>query len=298
MNPEFVYTACLALGLIGTAFGAWLLARPLRAQLVAQQQALQAALQASLGAQTEAQVQLQTQFQTLQKEWQEAIAALSIAPAVAPSAPALPMAVSSPPADVGHLLEPLQVQTAALFEAHRQSLEQFLGEMLRRTTEQALQKADQTLQQSLQRVPQLVQRAIQVELEFQAQQQADRDRVRTHDQQAWQAGHDARRADDLRTLLHALTTLPEPAASSQPSQRISVPAPGATPPSPPPPPSARPPELMHTPLPRPEPVQVPDVMERELTDEELDALPPELPAETRPRKRILPAPKKPTLNRL
>ncbi|MDM0045555.1 hypothetical protein QTH91_13765 [Variovorax dokdonensis] len=36
----------------------------------------------------------------------------------------------------------------------------------------------------------------------------------------------------------------------------------------------------------------------ELTDEELDALPPELPAPDKPRKRVLPPPKKPPLNRL
>jgi hypothetical protein len=55
---------------------------------------------------------------------------------------------------------------------------------------------------------------------------------------------------------------------------------------------------MHTPLPRPEPVQEPEVVERELSDEELDALPPELPTDKKPRKRVLPAPKKPTLNSL
>ena len=62
--------------------------------------------------------------------------------------------------------------------------------------------------------------------------------------------------------------------------------------------SARPPELLLTPLARAEPVYPSEVPTRELTDAEIDALPPELPAAGLPRKRILPAPSKPVLKRL
>lgn len=57
--------------------------------------------------------------------------------------------------------------------------------------------------------------------------------------------------------------------------------------------SARPPELLMMPITRPDPVYEPETPDQELTDEELDALPPDLPAQGLPRKRILPAPTKP-----
>lgn len=62
--------------------------------------------------------------------------------------------------------------------------------------------------------------------------------------------------------------------------------------------SARPPELLQTPLPRAEPVYAATEPTRELTDAEIDALPADLPELTLPRKRILPSPRKPTLRSL
>lgn len=62
--------------------------------------------------------------------------------------------------------------------------------------------------------------------------------------------------------------------------------------------SARLPELLLTPLPRPEPVYEEPEPVVELSDDELDALPPELPVPDKPRKRILPVPKKPVLRNL
>jgi hypothetical protein len=52
---------------------------------------------------------------------------------------------------------------------------------------------------------------------------------------------------------------------------------------------------MDTPRPQPAPVCAPQEPERELSDEEIDALPPDLPAPTRLQGRKLPAPKKPVL---
>ena len=55
---------------------------------------------------------------------------------------------------------------------------------------------------------------------------------------------------------------------------------------------------MPMPRPRSEPAVTAEEPERELSDEEIDALPPELPAAANQRKRILAPPKKPTLRNL
>ena len=63
--------------------------------------------------------------------------------------------------------------------------------------------------------------------------------------------------------------------------------------------AARPPQrLMPQPLARPAPVAETIAQAVELSDAEIDALPPDLPALDKARKRVLPAPRKPTLQRL
>lgn len=58
------------------------------------------------------------------------------------------------------------------------------------------------------------------------------------------------------------------------------------------------PPAVPQPLPRPAPFVETPRTEPELSDEEIDALPPELPSPDKPRKRILPPPRKPTLRSL
>ena len=62
--------------------------------------------------------------------------------------------------------------------------------------------------------------------------------------------------------------------------------------------SARPPELLLTPITRSDTAATPAAFERAWTDEELDALPPELPAPGPSRKRTLRAPAKPPLRNI
>jgi hypothetical protein len=137
-------------------------------------------------------------------------------------------------------------------------------------------------------MPQMVQQAIQIELEFLSRRQTERDEAHAQEQQRWQAGQDERLAEVRRVLLQALAAQ---AGKSMPSAVVkpAAPAPIA---------SARPPELMSTPLPRPQPVHEPEPPALELSDEELDALPPELPASAKPRKRMQAAPKKPVMRDL
>lgn len=145
---------------------------------------------------------------------------------------------------------------------------------------------------------QAVRQAIQIELEFQERQLAERDRARVEEQRRWQTDHDERRATEFRSLLHVLSAQsamgPVPGVSIAAPARHRGPSSAVAPASPAPAAavSARPPELMHTPLPRPQPAYAPDAPEVALSDEEIDALPAEIPVPDRPRKRILPAPPK------
>jgi type VI secretion system protein ImpL len=83
-----------------------------------------------------------------------------------------------------------------------------------------------------------------------------------------------------------------PVAANRPERPTPVPTPA------PASLSARPPELMGTPRPQPAPVCAPQEPERELSDEEIDALPPDLPAPTRLQGKKLPAPRKPVLRNI
>jgi len=150
----------------------------------------------------------------------------------------------------------------------------------------AQQQAALSLHQALQAVPSLLQRALQIELEFQATQQAQRDQAQWQQHERWQ-GELQGRVDGLLQALRAQPALasaraapaPAPQREPHPALRASV--------------SARPPEWGLTPIARPEPVYAPQQPVPELTDEEIDALAPELPRAGPPRKRVLPGPTPP-----
>lgn len=146
---------------------------------------------------------------------------------------------------------------------------------------------------------QAVRQAIQIEFESQERQLAERDRARVEEQRRWQTDHDERSEQELRAALQVLsaasTKSADPRASTAASARHHGPS---NAPSPAPAVSARPPELIHTPLPRPQPAYVPEEPVFELSDEEIDALPAEIPAPDRARKRLLPAPRKPEMRGL
>ena len=137
-----------------------------------------------------------------------------------------------------------------------------------RVVEAAVQSAMSGVEATLvQRIPQWVQQAVRVELDFQTRQQAEREEARSHEHQRWQVLHDEQRTAETRALLQVLSAqlahlTPDVAIEAAPLRFEDADA-GA------------------------------DLAA--LSDEEIDALSPALPLSTRPRKRILPAPKKPTL---
>ncbi|APW38284.1 hypothetical protein RD110_14690 [Rhodoferax koreense] len=99
-----------------------------------------------------------------------------------------------------------------------------------------------------------------------------------------------------QTVPRADVTPPAGATPTTPS----VPRPSLAPmqPRPSAAPSARPPELSSKPLAAPAPAAIEEAPARELSDAEIDALPPDLPARAPPRRRVLPAPKSPAMRRL
>jgi hypothetical protein len=158
--------------------------------------------------------------------------------------------------------------------------------------ELAREQAQRDLQQTLLCVPQWIQQAVRIELEFLGRQEAERHKAQFREQQRWQSGQDEQRLAEWSTLMSASASRPvnkASAAASRPERPMPMPTPAPV--------SllARPPELMDTPRPQPAPVCAPQEPERELSDEEIDALPPDLPAPTRLQGRKLPAPKKPVL---
>lgn len=206
--------------------------------------------------------------------------------------------------------EPLAVQAAVAAADFRQRSSPLDAELDARFTKQQQAQADHPLQQALQRLPQMLQQAIQVELAFLATQQAQRDQALADQQAAWReeqnklhAQRDAHYAAEINRLAQALSASrgqPEVRALSLPraATHLHTPAPHA-PVYGPQPVSARPPELLHTPIVRPASVYATEEPAPELTDTELDALPPDLPTPGRPQRRILPPPKKkPTMRNL
>lgn len=168
-------------------------------------------------------------------------------------------------------------------------------------------KVNRDLQNVLLCVPQSMQQTMRLELELLGRQQAARWKEQFREQRQWQAEQDALRVTEWQVLLSGLQNRvgtspavivpPVPARSAPTPARMPVPQPVPAPP----PPLVRVPELPKTPQPRPAPVDIPDALEapeRELSDEEVDALPPDLPAPNRLSGRKLPAPKGPTLRNI
>jgi hypothetical protein len=181
--------------------------------------------------------------------------------------------------------------------------------------------ADPAIQEMLHRMPALLQQTLKIESDFYAQRQSERDGAQSSRLERWQAEQEqsaARReersAAELRDVLLALSRRPEASVEVAVVQQAPTRPEPTTSPEPQPHPlpqpqprepaafvqpvSARPPELLQTPLPRAVPVYSAPEPQRELTDEEIDALPADVPASDKPRKRILPSPKKSVLRNL
>jgi hypothetical protein len=159
--------------------------------------------------------------------------------------------------------------------------------------ELAREQAQRDLQQALLCVPQWIQQTVRMEIEFLGRQQAERHKAQFREQQRWQSGQDEQRLAEWRAMMPASTPRPvtAPVVASRPEER-PTPAPARASPA------ARPSELLGTPRPQPAPVYAPEAPERELSDQEIDALPPDLPAPTRLQARKLPTPKKPVLRNI
>jgi len=169
-------------------------------------------------------------------------------------------------------------------------------EAQRRAFEQAREQAQRDLQQALLCVPQWVQQTVRVELGLLGLQHAERHKAQLREQQRWQSEQDAQRQAEWRALLSGSPTpgpVDAPQAARRPERTSPVPQPAPASDS-----SACPAESMGVPRPQPVPVHAPEVPERELSDEEIDALPPDLPAPTRRPGRKLPAPQKPVLRNI
>lgn len=163
-------------------------------------------------------------------------------------------------------------------------------ETQRHAFELAREKAERDLHQALLCVPQWMQQTVRVELEFLGRQQTERWKELVSDQHRWQAVQDGLREAEWQALLagsparRPLTApVPVPAARVPSGQAVPVTS------------LPRPPEPQKIADPLPSPAAEP---EQELTDEEIDALPPDLPMPTRVPGRKLQAPKRPVLRNL
>lgn len=162
----------------------------------------------------------------------------------------------------------------------------------RRAFELASEQVQRDLQQALLCVPQWVQKAARVELELLGRQHTERHKELLREQKRWQAEQEDRRQAEWRALL--LDPVAPKPNTAQPSGRDrgkkSTPVP--------PPAFADMHEAMGVRRPQPGPVAVQEEPERELTDEEIDALPPDLPPPVRSRSRKMSAPNKPILRNI
>jgi len=166
----------------------------------------------------------------------------------------------------------------------------------REAFEHAREQAQRDLQHAMLCLPQWMQQAARTELEFLGRKQAERWKEQLQEQQRWQSEQDARRLGEWRAL-QSESPLPLPRREAPAPGPVPAPAPRPRPPAPASP-SARLPEPPRIPLPPPAAVHAQEVPERELTDEEIDALPPDLPPATRPPGRKLQAPRGPVLRNI
>jgi hypothetical protein len=147
----------------------------------------------------------------------------------------------------------------------------------------AREKAGRDLQQVLLCVPQWVQKAVRLEFEFLARQQAERWNEAARQQRLWLAEQDSLRQSEWLALLRN-------AGVRVPAGQMSRGGPQPMPAAPPRPaassgPRAEPQNFLSATAPG---QQIP---ERELSDAEIDALPPDLPIPARPPGKKLPAPR-------
>jgi|GEM_PF-2587888 len=166
-------------------------------------------------------------------------------------------------------------------------------EAQRRAFELAREQAQRDLQQALLCVPQWVQRAARVELELLGRQHTARLRELLGEQKRWQSEQEDRRQAEWRALLLE-PVAPKPNTAQQSGRDLGRKSTTSVP-SPPP---ANMHEAMSARRPQPVPFAVPEEPEKELTDEEIDALPPDLPPPIRSRSRKMSAPNKPILRNI
>lgn len=158
-------------------------------------------------------------------------------------------------------------------------------EALRWTLELAREKAERDTQLASLCVPQWVQQAVRLEFERLGKLQAAQWSEQAREQQRWQAGQDTLRREEWQALrgnaggpVPLVVAPPAPVARPQ---RMPVASPTTE--------QMRRFEPPKAPLPTP--VAAAEAPERELSDAEIDALPPDLPAPARPPGKKLPAPK-------
>ncbi|SCX68184.1 hypothetical protein [Variovorax sp. EL159] len=168
--------------------------------------------------------------------------------------------------------------------------------------ELAREKANRDWQQALLCVPQWIQQNIRLELEIVVRQQAERWKEQLREQQRWQSEQDELRQAEWRALLSGSPQrpgkAPVPVVATAPKRSAPMPERAFVPRPIPAPPPSHSPEPSETPRPQPVPVYMTQVPERELSDEEIDALPPDLPTPNRLSGRKLPAPKGPVLRNI
>ncbi|MBJ2159137.1 hypothetical protein JC881_25425 [Variovorax sp. IB41] len=169
----------------------------------------------------------------------------------------------------------------------------------RQAFEVARAQAQWDLHHALLCVPQWVQRAARIELELLGRQHTERHKALLREQQRWQSEQETQRQAEWRTLLSGLSA-PMPRESAQPADIAQAekptlaPLPAAAAAAA----AADSHEAMETLRVPPALIQSPEVPERELSDEEIDALPPDLPAPVRPQRRKMSAPNKPILRNI
>ena len=169
----------------------------------------------------------------------------------------------------------------------------------RRAFELASEKVQRDLQQALLCVPQWVQKAARIELELLGRQHTERHRELLREQKRWQAEQEDQRQAEWRALLLEPVTTPRPTTPPKPNAgQPSGHEPGKKSAPVPPPTPADAHEATSVHRPQPVPVAVAEELERELTDEEIDALPPDLPPPVRSRGRKMSAPNKPILRNI
>ncbi|SFP42284.1 hypothetical protein [Variovorax sp. 770b2] len=163
----------------------------------------------------------------------------------------------------------------------------------RRAFELASEQAQRDFQQALLCVPQWVQRATRIELELLGRQHTARHKALLREQQHWQSEQETQRQAEWRTLLSGLSEAgsrergsPADIAQAGKSTPAQLPA------------AADPDEATDTYRSPPALIHASEAPERALSDEEIDALPPDLPAPVRLQRRKISAPNKPILRNI